>query len=534
MQNDNKRSDFDAVIVGAGFSGLYMLYRLREAGLKTVVYETGDGIGGTWFWNRYPGARCDVPSLQYSYAFDDKLQQEWDWPERYSAQPDILTYISHVAKRFDLNKDIQLNTSVKSAIYDDKTGKWAITTESGIVDSKFCIMATGCLSSANFPQIENTQSFKGNTYHTGRWPKTKVDFSEQSVGIVGTGSSAIQSIPLIAEEAKHLYVFQRTPNFSVPAENHVVDIDLERKIKADYNGYRKEWSEKPFAYDLRVNEGKASEASKEELLVEYEQRWKDGGLMFLGAFSDILFDRSANQTAADFVRRKISAIVDDSMVAAKLMPDHFIGCKRLCADTGYYETFNRNNVSLIDVDTTPIKSLVSDGIILSDGTRHNLDSFIFATGFDAMTGALDKIEIIGTNNVTLRDKWKEGPKTYLGLGISGFPNFFHIAGPGSPSVLTNMLVSIQQHVEWINDCIEWMNKNGFSKIEASVEAETDWVKHVNEVADQTLYPFCNSWYLGSNIPGKSRQFMPYVGGFPPYVEKCEAVAKNSYEGFSLS
>ncbi len=534
MEEEVKHSKFDAVIVGAGFSGLYMLLKLRQAGLSTRLYEAGDGIGGTWFWNRYPGARCDVPSLQYSYAFDNELQQEWNWPERYSAQKDILRYIKHVAERFDLMKDIQLSTRVTGARYDDKKEAWTLNMGAEKVESRFCIMATGCLSSTNSPSFTGLDTYKGETYHTGRWPKSEVDFSGKRVGIIGTGSSAIQSIPEIAKEAEHLYVFQRTPSFSVPAENHVIDATLDHEIKANYKEHRKKWAQKPFAYDLKVNEGKAKEASKEELLVEYERRWQDGGLMFLGAFSDLLFDKEANETAADFIRTKIKSIVKNPEIASKLMPDHYVGCKRLCADTGYYQTFNQDNVSLVDVKDEPIQCLVSDGLVLSNGKDFKLDALVFATGFDAMTGALDKIKIVGRNGVSLKEKWKEGPKTYLGLGMSGFPNLFHIAGPGSPSVLTNMLVSIQQHVEWISDCIIWMEKHGFSKIEAAKQAEEAWGKHVNEVADLTVYPFCNSWYLGANIPGKTRQFMPYVGGYPPYAEKCRFVADNDYEGFDLS
>ncbi len=534
MKDEKKQSKLDAVVVGAGFSGLYMLLKLREAGLKTRLYEAGEGIGGTWYWNRYPGARCDVPSLQYSYAFDEDLQQEWNWPERYSAQGDILNYIQHVADRFDLMKDIQLSTRVKAAIYDDIDKKWLIDTEKEKVESRFCIMATGCLSSANLPTYTGLNDFKGRTFHTGNWPKTKVDFSGKIVGVIGTGSSAIQSIPEIAKEAGHLYVFQRTPNFSVPAENKIVDEALEKKIKANYEEFRKEWATKPFAYDLKVNEGKATSASKEELLVEYEKRWKDGGLMFLGAFSDLLLDKAANDTAANFIRGKIEKIVTDPKVAQMLMPDHFVGCKRLCADSGYYDTFNRDNVTLLDISSNSIDTFSEKGIYLSSGKHVMLEDVVLATGFDAMTGALDKINIVGKDKISLKEKWKEGPVSYLGLGISGFPNLFHVAGPGSPSVLTNMLVSIQQHVEWITDCISWMDKKGFSKIEASREAEVGWVTHVNEVADLTVYPLCNSWYLGANIPGKPRQFMPYVGGFPPYVEKCNDVANKDYEGFHLS
>ena len=527
------KTDYDAVIVGAGFSGLYMLHKLRKLGLRVVVFERGDGIGGTWFWNRYPGARCDVQSLEYSYHFDDSLQQEWEWPERYSAQPDILAYINYVARKFDLQKDVVLDNEVKSASYDQNSGKWNISSTKELASAQFCVMATGCLSSTNSPNFSGLEKYTGETLHTGLWPKEKVNLRGKEVGIIGTGSSAIQSIPIIAQEAKHLHVFQRTPNYSVPAQNHKLE-EEQNLIKQNYSTYRKKWEQEFFAFGVNEPAGEAASASKETLLTEYEKRWEEGGLMFLGAFSDLIIDDNANKTARDFIKNKIKQIVKDPATAKKLLPNYSVGCKRLCADTGYYETFNKPNVSLIDVSENIIKEFTKTGLLLSDGTSYELDSCIFATGFDAMTGSLDKIQINGKNGLSLKEKWGDGPKTYLGLGISGFPNLFHIAGPGSPSVLTNMMASIQQHVEWIADCINWMSKNGYTRIEAEDNAENDWVNHVNEVAEGTIYPSCNSWYLGANIPGKTRQFMPYIGGYPYYVKKCNEVASRGYDGFSLS
>ncbi len=536
-KSQNTVNDYDAVVIGAGFAGLYMLHRLRQLGLSARVFEAGSGVGGTWFWNRYPGARCDVESLEYSYQFDEQLQQEWEWSERYSPQSEILEYLNHVADRFNLRGDIDLNTRVAAARYDENTNLWTVSTTGGSSDSntaraRFCIMATGCLSSANVPDFEGIDSFKGNTYHTGQWPHGGVDFTGETVGIIGTGSSAIQSIPLIAEQAKHLYVFQRSAAFSVPAANRPLDKAKEADIKSRYAEFRKHCAQLPTGGNLIMNESLATEASEAELRAEYEERWENGGLMFLGAFSDLLIDVKGNKTAADFIRGKIRSIVKDLTVSDLLMPDHVVGCKRLCADTGYYETFNRDNVTLVDVNSVPIDSITAMGL-LTGGTEYAFDNLIFATGFDAMTGSLSRIDIRGRNGDLLRDTWAQGPKTYLGLGTVGYPNMFTIAGPGSPSVLTNMVPSIEQHVNWIADCITWLDDNNYGSIEATPDAQSDWVDHVNAVAGTTIYTSCNSWYLGANIVGKPRVFMPLFG-FPAYVEKCDEVAANNYVGFAVT
>ena len=528
-QSENFSSDYDAVIVGAGFSGLYMLYKLKKAGLSARIFEGGDNVGGTWFWNRYPGARCDVPSMQYSYQFDEELQQEWRWPERYSAQPDILKYINHVADRFELRSSIELNSWVNSADYDERTKAWTINAGTTSVTSRFCIMATGCLSAANTPDFPGIDDYSGKLLHTGEWPKTDIDFTGKTVGIIGTGSSAIQSIPLIAEQAKHLYVFQRTPNYSVPAANAPTNLDEEKDIKSRYADFRADCASRFTGYEMKLNEQSALDATAAELKEEYERRWSDGGLMFLGGFSDILVDSDANETAANFIREKINTIVKDPAIAKLLMPEHKVGCKRLCADTGYYKTFNRSNVSLIDVASDPVLKITKRGLV-TQGKEFEFDYLIMATGFDAMTGAVTKIKITGTNQVTLKDKWSEHATAYLGLSTHHFPNLFTVTGPGSPSVLTNMIPSIEQHVNWITDCITWLDQNGYKQIEADADAEKAWAMHVNEVANATIFPTCNSWYLGANIPGKTRTFLPYLG-FPAYVEKCDAVVKNNYEGF---
>ena len=531
----NEATDFDAVVVGAGFAGLYMLHRLRGLGLSARVFEAGSGVGGTWFWNRYPGARCDIESMEYSYQFCDELQQEWEWAERYATQPEILRYVEHVAERFDLMRDVQLNTRVESAHFDEQAGRWRLHTSNGSrVSARFFVMATGCLSSTNTPDFEGMGDFQGRAFHTGGWPHEGVDFSGERVGMIGTGSSAIQSIPIIAAEADHLFVFQRTPNYSVPAHNAALDPELQRRIKADYSGFRQRNKEMPFGFGSAFpgREELALEATREERQEQFEARWEHGGLTFMGAFSDLIFAKEANEFAAEYIRGKIREAVDDPKVAEQLSPRQVAGCKRLCVDTGYYATFNRPNVTLVDISDSPIERITAKGL-RARGEEFELDSIVFATGFDAMTGALLSVDIRGRSGRTLRDKWAAGPRTYLGLATEGFPNLFTITGPGSPSVLSNMLPSIEQHVDWISDCIGYLGDNGLSTIEASPEAEDVWVVHVNEVADLTLYPTCNSWYLGANVPGKPRVFMPYLG-FPPYVEKCNEVAAKGYEGFVLS
>jgi cyclohexanone monooxygenase len=526
-------ASYDAVIVGGGFAGLYMLHKLRGLGFSARVYETGDGIGGTWFWNRYPGARVDIQSLEYSYQFDEDLQQQWEWSERYAPQAELLTYANHVADRFKLWPDIQLNTRVTGAQFDEKTNTWRVTTDKGdAVSANHLVMATGCLSSTNTPDFEGLGSFKGRTFHTGRWPKESVDFTGRRVGIIGTGSSAIQSIPLIAKQAKHLTVFQRTPNYSVPAHNGPIPEEVVQDVKSRYADYRAANNNTALGADWDYRTDNAMDATPQERLAEYESRWARGGLSFYGSYADILSDPQANETAAEFIRGKIRQIIKDPAVAAKLLPTAALACKRICVDTGYYDTYNRPNVTLVDVRAAPIEAVTPTGLRTADAS-YEFDDLIFATGFDAMTGALTRMDINGVGGVALKDAWAEGPKTYLGLQVAGFPNLFIIAGPGSPSVLTNMLPSIEQHVNWIGQTLEYLRKKGLGRIEASTEAQEAWVAHVNEIAAPTILPTCNSWYLGANIPGKPRVFMPYLG-FAPYVEKCNDVVAKGYEGFALT
>jgi cyclohexanone monooxygenase len=525
----------DVVIVGAGFAGLYALHRLRGLGLTARVFEAGDGVGGTWYWNRYPGARCDVESMDYSYSFSDALQQEWHWTERYASQPEILAYINHVADRFDLRRDIQLDTRVTSAVFDEAGGRWTVETDRGDrVSAQFCIMATGCLSAAQVPAIEGLETFAGRWYHTGHWPHEGVDFTGQRVGVIGTGSSAIQSIPIIARQAAHLFVFQRTPNFSVPAQNGPLDAEYERRIKASYAEFRRRARESRVGFVVEREDRSALEVPPEERARKYEAHWRRGGLGFSATFADLLISKDANDTAADFFRGKIRSIVRDPAVAETLSPrDYPVGTKRLCVDTDYYATFNRPHVTLVDIRRTPIEAIVRDGLRTREAT-YRLDSLVFATGFDAMTGALLAIDIRGCAGQTLAEKWAAGPRTYLGLAVAGFPNLFAITGPGSPSVLSNMIVSIEQHVDWIADCIGYLRSHDHPCIEATVEAEDAWVAHVNEVGHATLYPRANSWYMGANVPGKPRIFMPYIGGVGTYRQVCDDVAAKGYQGFTLT
>jgi cyclohexanone monooxygenase len=529
-------TQIDVAIVGGGLAGLYALHRLRGLGLKVCVYEAGSGIGGTWFWNRYPGARCDIESLEYSYSFSEELQNDWKWPERYATQPVILEYINHVADRFNLRRDVQLNTRIASATYDRAAKCWTLKTKAGErIIARFCVMATGNLSTPRVPDFKGIDSFQGKWYHTGLWPEEGVDFTGKRVGIIGTGSTAVQMIPLVAQQAKHLYVFQRTANFSLPARNAPMDPQKERRHKASYARRVKEARETGFGvagYPIPTQSALA--VSEEERRRKYEELWEAGGTIgFLNCYNDFLVNDRANETAAEFVREKIRSIVRDPAVAELLAPkDHPIGSKRLCADTNYYETYNRDNVTLVDVKSAPIQEITPRGL-RTDRQEYELDAVAFATGFDAMTGALREIDVRVDGGEALAEKWAAGPRTYLGLMVAGFPNLFVITGPGSPGVKSQMIHSIEQHVDWITDCLAHLRAKGAASIEPEQDAEDRWVAHVNKVADATLYPRANSWYVGANIPGKPRVFMPYVGGVAAYRRKCDEVTAQDYKGFVL-
>jgi cyclohexanone monooxygenase len=525
----------DVLIVGAGFAGLYLIHRIRPLGLSVVALEAGSGVGGTWYWNRYPGARCDVESMQYSFSVFPDLQQDWQWSELFAGQPEILKYANHVADRFDLRRSVCMNTRVVAAHFDDDAHQWTVQTEQGVaVEARWVVMATGCLSTARMPEFDGFDAYEGETYHTGHWPHESVDFSGQRVGIIGTGSSAIQAIPVIAKQAAHLTVFQRTSNYSIPSRNAPMPSSYEAEWKASYDERRDQARWARTGIVMERNDVGAMDVDSQERERIYQERWAAGGTQFMVAFNDLALNAKANDTAAEFVRHQIRATVNDTKTAELLVPtDYPIGTKRICVDTNYFETFNRANVSLVSIKDEPIKCMTQKG--LTAGSKdYAFDSIVFATGFDAMTGTLSRIDIRGRRREKLTDKWEAGPRTYLGLAMHGFPNMFMVTGPGSPSVLSNMIVSIEQHVDWITDCIDFMRARELSCIEAERDAEDRWVDHVNEVAYMTLYPKAASWYMGANIPGKPRLFMPYIGGVGIYRDKCANVARDGYPGFRLA
>ena len=526
----------DAIVVGAGFSGLYQLLLLRDKlGLSVKVLDTAQGVGGTWYWNRYPGARCDSESHSYAYYFSKELLNEWEWSERYPQQPEILRYLNHVADRFNLRSDIVLGTKVQSAHYSDADKRWHVTTDQGqTYVAKYFITAVGCLSSANIPSIAGLEAFEGQWFHTGEWPHEGVDFTGKKVGVVGTGSTGIQAIPVIAEQAKHLTVFQRTANYSIPARNVPLDESFKRYAKENADHFREVMTSNTNAHPFRISERLVHDVSDEERNQIYEEAWLKGGLQFRATFKDLLQNPDSNRTAADFIRNKIRQTVTDPVKAEQLSDiDHPFAAKRPPIDSGYFETFNADHVDLVNLRETPIECITPRGIKTST-TEFNLDIIVFATGFDAMTGSLLKMDIQGRHGVTLQNTWQAGPLNYLGLQVPGFPNMFTVTGPGSPSVLCNMPPAIEHHVEWITNCIEHLQKNKLDFIEASQDASESWVATVNAAANETLLPQAkHSWYLGANVPGKPRVFMPYPGGFLRYRTTCEEVVNKGYAGFVL-
>jgi cation diffusion facilitator CzcD-associated flavoprotein CzcO len=533
----SQATDYDALVIGAGFSGLYQLLTLRDRlGLKVKVFEAGAGVGGTWYWNRYPGARCDSESHSYCYSFSDDLMREWEWSERYPQPPEILRYLNFVADRFSLKRDIQFNTRVTSAHYDEAANCWQVTTENGeMYTTQFLISAVGCLSTANVPKIPGLDSFKGRWYHTGQWPHEGVDFRGKRVGQIGTGSTGIQAAPVIAETAAHLTVFQRTANYSVPARNAPLTAEFRQWAKDNIDEIKQVMHSTPNGHPFRISEQLALDVTPEERKAIYEAAWEKGGLQFRATFRDLVVNKAANDTASEFLRNKIHEIVKDPATAKILADiDHPYAAKRPPIDTNYFDAFNRENVSLVDIRTAPIESITPTGIRTTKA-EYPLDVIVFATGFDAMTGALLRMDIRGRNGLTMNEAWSAGPKNYLGLQVAGFPNFFTITGPGSPSVLCNMPVAIEQHVDWITECIEFLRKHGLSRIETTQADMESWIARVNAAADATVLPLAkHSWYLGANIPGKPRVFMPYAGGMAHYRKICADVAQRGYEGFVLS
>ncbi len=524
----------DAVVVGAGFAGLYALHRLRSDGLSVRVFEAADGVGGVWYWNRYPGARCDVESVDYSYSFDEDLQQEWDWSEKYATQPEILRYLNHVADRFDLRRDIAFGTRVTDMVLDEDTLRWEVRTDRGdVVSARFCVLAVGPLSNANIPAIEGLDSFGGEVYHTAHWPHDGVDFTGKRVGVIGTGSSGIQAIPCIAEQAARLHVFQRTANYSVPAGNVPLDDAARAEQKANYAERRRLSMASGGGSPHQPHPKLAVDASDEELREAYEKRWQLGGVLFSKTFADQMITREANDTARVFWEQKVRAVIDDPATADLLIPnDHPIGTKRICTDDNYYQTFNHDHVQLVNLRATPIQRIDAAGVHTADA-HYALDALVLATGFDAMTGSVSKLNVVGRGGQSLNDAWAHGPVTYLGLGVVGFPNLFNMTGPGSPSVLANMVLHSELHVDWVADAIAYLDARGAVALEARPEAAAEWVAECTRRAAGTLMLQANSWYLGANIPGKPRVFMPFVGGFGVYGQIIAEVADAGYKGFDV-
>ena len=524
----------DAVVVGAGFAGLYALHKLRSQGLSVRVYEAAPEVGGTWYYNRYPGARCDVESVDYCYSFSDELQQEWTWTEKYATQAEILRYMNWVADKLDLRPAITFDTRVSSTVLDEDTLRWTVTTDAGeVVSSRFCIMATGPLSAALTPDFPGLSTFAGEIFHTAHWPHQPVDFTGKRVAVIGTGSSGIQSVPVIAEQADQLHVFQRTPNYSVPAGNRPLTDEDVAEYKANYEERRRvSWRSGGGSPHI-AHPKLTMQASAEERREAFEKRWELGGVLFSKTFTDQMTDMQANEEARKFYEEKVRAVIDDPEVADLLIPtDHPIGTKRICTDTNYFQTFNKPHVNLVSVRKTPIVSIDATGINTSDA-HYDLDAIVLATGFDAMTGALAKIDIVGRGGERLRDDWADGPRTYLGLGVDGFPNLFLVSGPGAPAVLANMVLHAEAHVNWIADAITFLDHHGYSAIEPTSEAVDGWIAELNQRAEATLFPKANSWYIGANVPGKPRVFMLFLGGFAVYLDICHEVANAGYKGFTL-
>ncbi len=527
---------FDIVIAGAGFAGLYMLYKAQSRGLRVRLLEAGSGIGGTWFWNRYPGARVDVESVEYSYSFDEALQQEWSWSERYASQPELLRYINHCADRFELWPNIRLNTTVEAATFDEGSLCWRIATDAGdTYTAKYCVLATGFLSAGRIPDFDGVDDFEGNTYLTSRWPHEEVDFTGQRVGIIGTGSSAVQTIPVIAPQVEHLHVFQRTPSFSIPARNEPLNREFEAQVKAMYPEWRRRQREESRVGFIALHnrpsvaiDKSALAVSEAERLADYEMRWESGGLCYMNSFNDLMTNLEANETLAEFIRDKIRQRVDDPEVAELLAPkDYPIMAKRLCADTNYYETYNRDNVTLVSIKDTPIEKLTKNGLVV-DGKEYEFDSIIFATGFDAVTGAISRIKVRGKDGRDLNDHWKGAPRACLGLTSAGFPNLFFLDGPCANGALVSPMLLSEYQVEWVDRCIDYVGTGPDAYVETTVDAENDWMQHMHDVSEGSLLYLANSWYMGANIPGKPRELLSYLGGLRNYRQQCQSVEADGY------
>jgi cation diffusion facilitator CzcD-associated flavoprotein CzcO len=524
----------DVVVVGAGFAGLYAVHHFRKLGFTVQGFEAGSDVGGTWYWNRYPGARCDVESVDYSYSFSEELQQDFDWTERFAAQPEILRYMQHVATRFDLYRSFQFDTRITEAAYDEQALAWRIRDGSGtLASARFLMLATGPLSVPLVPDFPGLDTFQGPVYQTSQWPADGVDFSGQRVAVVGTGSSGVQSIPVIAEQCEQLFVLQRTANFSIPAQNRPLTKEYLDEVKASYPERRRLARQDRIGTPYRYRPYGVMDIDEPERAEAFEQAWQRGGTHFTKSFTDIVRNEDSNRYAVDFVHSKIRAILGDSPVAESLLPkSHPLGGKRICADTNYYQTYLRDNVTLIDLQLTPLTEVNATGIRTTAG-EFPVDSVVLATGFDALTGSFLAIDVRGAEDRSLRELWAAGPRTYLGVAVNGFPNLFFLSGPGSPSVLANMVATSEQQVDWLGDFLTYLREHEIAGVEAERQPQDNWVDHVNELASHTLFMKAKSWYLGSNVPGKPRIFMPYVGGLDAYRRTCDEIAAADYRGFSF-
>jgi cation diffusion facilitator CzcD-associated flavoprotein CzcO len=528
--------EYDVVVIGAGLAGIGMLRRLRDDGFSAIVLEAGGGVGGTWYWNRYPGACCDSASEVYSYSFSDELLQTWSWKTRYPTQPQVLSYLEYVTERFDLKRHIEFNQRVVAATFDGDDHKWRVTTEAGqAFAAAYVLTAVGCLSEPFVPRFEGLADFAGEVYYTARWPQDEVNLKGKRVAVIGTGSSGIQIIPAIADDVAQLTVFQRTANYAIPARNHPLTAEDEAKIKANYAAIREEARWTPTGNLYRPDEASALAVDPEERRQRYQQDWDEGGFQLLfGGYYDLGSDEEANRTVADFVREKIAGVVKDPATREKLMPrDHPIGTKRPPLDEHYFEVFNRENVTLVDLKAEPVVRIAAHGILTSK-TEYPLDVIIFATGFDAVTGALSKIDIGTSDGRKLKEVWAGGPRTYLGVATAGFPNLFMITGPQSPSVMGTVTISIEQHIEWIGDLLNYARGHDIDLIEATAQAQDAWVAHVQDLISGTLLAKYTSWYLGSNVPGKTRTILTYAGGVGTYRARADEVRDAGYEGFTLT
>ena len=533
--NASAITDYDVLIVGAGWAGMMTLYRMRQLGLRAHIIEAAGDVGGTWYWNRYPGARCDVESIHYSYSFSEELQQEWTWTERYAAQPELLAYARHVADRFNLRQDITFNTRVDSAVFNEQDNTWAVRTDDGAtLTARFCIMATGVLSAPKALDIPGLDDFAGEVYNTYDWPEGGVDFTGKRVAVIGTGSSGIQTIPEVAEDAEHLYVFQRTPSYSLPAHNRPLTPEEIETTKQDYPKLRARARESFDGLLAETTGLSALEVDPQERERIYHEAYQAGlPFQFMSMFTDIALDQEANATAARFVAERIRERVGHAPIADALIPTSYpFATRRLCIDTNYYETFTRDNVTLVDLLQDPITTITATGVVTGE-QAYEVDCIILATGFDAITGALNRMDIRGRDGLTVKEKWADGARSYLGVAMAGFPNLFTVTGPQSPSVLSNMMVSIEQHVDWITDCLRHLVEHDIDCIEATAEAEEQWVTHAREISEHTLFPLSNSWYLGANVPGKPHVVLPYLGGVGAYRQVATEIAQDGYRGFAL-